>query len=108
MRTTYSNFTIVSELYCKSLEAFSVNDSFFKKKNVLNLFPLFSLPADGFSVKVVKGMLYNPLFGSWSWTGNTSINYALHAIKLSMQEQQDLKEASTEHQQTEANIRTAS
>ncbi|XP_070788935.1 ubiquinone biosynthesis O-methyltransferase, mitochondrial [Pituophis catenifer annectens] len=66
------------------------------------------LESNGFSVKVVKGMLYNPLFGSWSWTGNTSINYALHAIKSSMQEQLDLKEASTEHQQAEANIRTAS
>ncbi|XP_063167917.1 ubiquinone biosynthesis O-methyltransferase, mitochondrial [Candoia aspera] len=66
------------------------------------------LESNGFLVKVVKGMLYNPLFGSWSWIGSTSINYALHAIKASMQEQLDLKEASTEHQQAEANIRTAS
>uniref|UniRef100_A0A8C5RMU0 Ubiquinone biosynthesis O-methyltransferase, mitochondrial n=1 Tax=Laticauda laticaudata TaxID=8630 RepID=A0A8C5RMU0_LATLA len=66
------------------------------------------LESNGFSVKVVKGMLYNPLFGSWSWIGNTSINYALHAIKSSMQEHLDLKEASIEHQQAEANIRTAS
>ncbi|XP_058030888.1 ubiquinone biosynthesis O-methyltransferase, mitochondrial isoform X1 [Ahaetulla prasina] len=66
------------------------------------------LESNGFSVKVVKGMLYNPLFGSWSWTGNTSINYALHAIKSSMQEQLDLKEPSTENQQAEANFRTAS
>ncbi|XP_013907307.1 PREDICTED: ubiquinone biosynthesis O-methyltransferase, mitochondrial [Thamnophis sirtalis] len=66
------------------------------------------LESNGFSVKMVKGMLYNPLFGSWSWTENTSINYALHAIKSSTQEQLDLKEASTEHQQAEANIRTAS
>ncbi|XP_026522379.1 ubiquinone biosynthesis O-methyltransferase, mitochondrial [Notechis scutatus] len=66
------------------------------------------LESNGFSVKVVKGMLYNPLFGSWSWIGNTSINYALHAIKSSLQEQLDLKEASIEHQQAEANIGTAS
>ncbi|KAM6460717.1 ubiquinone biosynthesis O-methyltransferase, mitochondrial [Liasis olivaceus] len=65
------------------------------------------LESNGFSVKAVKGMFYNPLFGSWSWIGSTSINYALHAMKASMQEQLDLKEASTEHQQAEANFRTA-
>ena len=27
-------------------------------------------------------MLYNPLSGAWSWTESTSINYALHAVKL--------------------------
>lgn len=47
----------------------------------------FSPLADGFLVKTVKGMLYNPLFGSWSWTRSTSINYALHAVKSCAQEQ---------------------
>lgn len=59
---------------------------------VISLLPL----ADGFSVKTVKGMLYNPLFRTWSWTGNTSINYALHAVKCSVQEQSDSREAPLE------------
>ncbi|XP_066466222.1 ubiquinone biosynthesis O-methyltransferase, mitochondrial [Tiliqua scincoides] len=54
------------------------------------------LESNGFSVKTVKGMLYNPLFRSWSWTGNTSINYALHAVKSSVQGQSNPKEASLE------------
>ncbi|NWI71075.1 COQ3 protein, partial [Todus mexicanus] len=39
------------------------------------------LESNGFSVKAVNGMLYNPLSGSWSWTESTSVNYALHAVK---------------------------
>lgn len=27
-------------------------------------------------------MLYNPVSGAWSWTNNTAINYALHAVKV--------------------------
>ncbi|KAH0622167.1 hypothetical protein JD844_024236 [Phrynosoma platyrhinos] len=69
------------------------------------------LESNGFSVMTVKGMLYNPLFGSWSWTGNTSINYALHAVKSSTQECLDPKETfqevGKEQPQTEASIRTA-
>ncbi|XP_060609063.2 ubiquinone biosynthesis O-methyltransferase, mitochondrial [Anolis sagrei] len=69
------------------------------------------LESNGFSVKTVRGMLYNPLFGSWSWIENTSINYALHAVKSSMQEHLDPHEASQdvekEEPQTEATIRTA-
>ncbi|XP_053143666.1 ubiquinone biosynthesis O-methyltransferase, mitochondrial isoform X3 [Hemicordylus capensis] len=51
------------------------------------------LESNGFLVKTVKGMLYNPLFRSWNWTGNTSINYALHAVKSSVQEELEPKEA---------------
>lgn len=40
---------------------------------------------DGFSVKTVNGILYNPLTGSWSWIESTSINYALHAVKSGSQ-----------------------
>lgn len=41
------------------------------------------LESNGFSVQSVKGMLYNPVTGAWSWTSSTAINYALHAVKLS-------------------------
>ncbi|XP_024241948.1 ubiquinone biosynthesis O-methyltransferase, mitochondrial isoform X2 [Oncorhynchus tshawytscha] len=40
------------------------------------------LESNGFHVESIRGMLYNPLSGSWSWTESTSINYALHAVKL--------------------------
>ncbi|XP_063340716.1 ubiquinone biosynthesis O-methyltransferase, mitochondrial [Pelmatolapia mariae] len=43
------------------------------------------LESHGFSVQSVKGMLYNPLSGAWSWTDSTAINYALHAVKLRKQ-----------------------
>ncbi|XP_037988565.1 ubiquinone biosynthesis O-methyltransferase, mitochondrial isoform X2 [Motacilla alba alba] len=39
------------------------------------------LESNGFSVKSMKGMLYNPLSGSWSWVESTSLNYAVHAVK---------------------------
>ncbi|XP_054897899.1 ubiquinone biosynthesis O-methyltransferase, mitochondrial [Poeciliopsis prolifica] len=39
------------------------------------------LESNGFLVQSVQGMLYNPLSGAWSWTNNTEINYALHAVK---------------------------
>ncbi|CAL1610573.1 unnamed protein product [Knipowitschia caucasica] len=40
------------------------------------------LESNGFSVQSVKGMLYNPITGAWSWTDSTAINYGLHAVKL--------------------------
>ncbi|XP_053919523.1 ubiquinone biosynthesis O-methyltransferase, mitochondrial isoform X2 [Cuculus canorus] len=45
------------------------------------------LESNGFSVKTVNGMLYNPFSGSWSWMESTSINYAMHAVKSGAQEQ---------------------
>ncbi|KAL3983146.1 3-demethylubiquinone-9 3-O-methyltransferase [Acanthocheilonema viteae] len=33
------------------------------------------------SVRLLHGMIYNPLTNHWSWSRNTSINYALVAIK---------------------------
>ncbi|XP_062980929.1 ubiquinone biosynthesis O-methyltransferase, mitochondrial [Elgaria multicarinata webbii] len=70
------------------------------------------LESNGFLVKTVKGMLYNPLFRAWRWIGSTSINYALHAVKSSIQEQLDPKEASVEmgeeQLQSDTGIRTAS
>lgn len=41
------------------------------------------LQSHGFSVQSVRGMLYNPVTGSWCWSDNTDINYALHALKES-------------------------
>lgn len=35
----------------------------------------------GFYVEAIRGMMYNPLTGAWSWQQSTAINYALHAIK---------------------------
>uniref|UniRef100_A0A4W5MMR9 Ubiquinone biosynthesis O-methyltransferase, mitochondrial n=1 Tax=Hucho hucho TaxID=62062 RepID=A0A4W5MMR9_9TELE len=40
------------------------------------------LESNGFHVESIRGMLYNPLSGAWSWTESTRINYALHAVKL--------------------------
>lgn len=49
-------------------------------KNILCFIWLLSF-LDGFSVKTVSGMLYNPLSGSWSWMESTGLNYAMHAVK---------------------------
>ncbi|KAK2514753.1 ubiquinone biosynthesis O-methyltransferase, mitochondrial isoform X2 [Columba livia] len=54
------------------------------------------LESNGFSVKTVKGMLYNPLLGSWSWMESTDINYALHAVKSGAQEQPSPTDALSE------------
>uniref|UniRef100_A0A8C4RQY9 Ubiquinone biosynthesis O-methyltransferase, mitochondrial n=1 Tax=Erpetoichthys calabaricus TaxID=27687 RepID=A0A8C4RQY9_ERPCA len=39
------------------------------------------MESNGFSVKSIKGMLYNPISGLWSWIDSTAINYAIHAVK---------------------------
>jgi len=36
---------------------------------------------DGFSTRLVHGMTLNPFTLNWSWISNTSVNYALHAVK---------------------------
>ncbi|XP_050403439.1 ubiquinone biosynthesis O-methyltransferase, mitochondrial [Patella vulgata] len=38
------------------------------------------LDQNGFSTRLVHGMMYNPITKRWSWTENTSINYAIHAV----------------------------
>lgn len=53
------------------------------------------LESNGFSVQSVRGMLYNPLSGAWSWTNSTAINYALHAIKVRDDPQPDQPEESS-------------
>ncbi|XP_075718306.1 ubiquinone biosynthesis O-methyltransferase, mitochondrial [Rhinoderma darwinii] len=45
------------------------------------------LESNGFVVDMLKGMLYNPLMGSWHWFDDTSINYAIHAVKMVAKEQ---------------------
>uniref|UniRef100_A0A0R3RLB5 Ubiquinone biosynthesis O-methyltransferase, mitochondrial n=1 Tax=Elaeophora elaphi TaxID=1147741 RepID=A0A0R3RLB5_9BILA len=39
------------------------------------------LEENGCDVRLLHGMIYNPLTNHWSWSRNTSINYALVAIK---------------------------
>ena len=36
---------------------------------------------DGFSTRLIHGMTLNPVTLNWSWISNTSVNYALHAVK---------------------------
>lgn len=55
------------------------------------------LESNGFVVQSVKGMLYNPVTGAWSWTNSTAINYALHAVKVSEQPPVDQAEESGSH-----------
>ncbi|XP_050393381.1 ubiquinone biosynthesis O-methyltransferase, mitochondrial [Patella vulgata] len=38
------------------------------------------LDQNGFSTRLVHGMMFNPITKRWSWTENTSINYAMHAV----------------------------
>ena len=51
--------------------------------------------SDDFSIVSVNGMLLNPLTLRWSWFPDTSINYALHAVKNTIQ--------NTEHTESEEN-----
>jgi len=39
------------------------------------------LERNHFSTRLVHGMWYNPLSKHWSWAKDTSINYAIHAVK---------------------------
>ena len=36
---------------------------------------------DGCTTRLIHGMTLNPLTLNWSWISNTSVNYALHAVK---------------------------
>ncbi|XP_055115551.1 ubiquinone biosynthesis O-methyltransferase, mitochondrial isoform X4 [Symphalangus syndactylus] len=44
------------------------------------------LESNGLSVQTVVGMLYNPFSGYWHWSENTSLHYAVHAVKSRVQE----------------------
>ncbi|PVD28163.1 hypothetical protein C0Q70_10748 [Pomacea canaliculata] len=43
----------------------------------------FLLSKNKFSTRLLHGMMYNPLTKRWSWVNDTSINYAIHAVKSS-------------------------
>ncbi|XP_056422142.1 ubiquinone biosynthesis O-methyltransferase, mitochondrial isoform X2 [Hyla sarda] len=60
------------------------------------------LESNGFVVDMLRGMLYNPLMGSWRWLDDTSINYAIHAVKMVAQEQSTDLEFEKEHDQPKA------
>jgi len=36
---------------------------------------------DGFSTRLIHGMTLNPLTSNWLWISDSSVNYALHAVK---------------------------
>lgn len=40
----------------------------------------------GFETRLLHGMSYNIVCNKWHWTSNTSINYALHAVKYGADE----------------------
>ncbi|CAL1540292.1 unnamed protein product [Lymnaea stagnalis] len=48
------------------------------------------LDKNNFATRLIHGMWYNPLSKRWSWTKDTSINYALHAVKPSTGEEGDV------------------
>ncbi|KAM4040302.1 ubiquinone biosynthesis O-methyltransferase, mitochondrial [Anomaloglossus baeobatrachus] len=57
------------------------------------------LESNGFVVDMLRGMLYNPFWGSWRWIDDTSVNYAIHAVKMVAQEQStDMEYEKEEHQ----------
>ncbi|XP_061111851.1 ubiquinone biosynthesis O-methyltransferase, mitochondrial isoform X2 [Conger conger] len=54
------------------------------------------LESSGFFVESVRGMLLNPVTGSWSWIESTAINYALHAVKQREEPQPDYAQSAAE------------
>ncbi|XP_060676745.1 ubiquinone biosynthesis O-methyltransferase, mitochondrial isoform X2 [Hemiscyllium ocellatum] len=67
------------------------------------------LISSGFTVETINGMLYNPLFDSWSWIINTSVNYALHAVKKKIEEKSDFMSEGSDRKdngcdQSESNV----
>lgn len=42
---------------------------------------MFLIENSGCSIRLLHGMKYQPLSKKWCWTSDTSINYALHAVK---------------------------
>ncbi|XP_051575620.1 ubiquinone biosynthesis O-methyltransferase, mitochondrial-like isoform X2 [Myxocyprinus asiaticus] len=55
------------------------------------------LESSGFYVEAIRGMMYNPLTGVWSWQKSTAINYALHAIKRKEEPQPEQTWAESEN-----------
>ncbi|XP_061676693.1 ubiquinone biosynthesis O-methyltransferase, mitochondrial isoform X2 [Syngnathoides biaculeatus] len=55
------------------------------------------LESNGFSVKSVQGLMYNPASGAWTWINSDAINYALHAVKLAEEPQSDPQMGKPDH-----------
>ncbi|XP_056114493.1 ubiquinone biosynthesis O-methyltransferase, mitochondrial [Rhinichthys klamathensis goyatoka] len=55
------------------------------------------LESFGFYMEAIRGMMYNPLTGAWSWQQSTAINYALHAVKPKEEPQPDRVWAESEN-----------
>ncbi|XP_052434212.1 ubiquinone biosynthesis O-methyltransferase, mitochondrial-like [Carassius gibelio] len=55
------------------------------------------LESFGFYVEAIRGMIYNPLTGAWSWQKSMAINYALHAIIRKEEPQPDVVWAESEN-----------
>ncbi|XP_059886187.1 ubiquinone biosynthesis O-methyltransferase, mitochondrial isoform X1 [Delphinus delphis] len=65
------------------------------------------LESNGLSVQTVAGMLYNPFSGYWHWSKNTSLNYAAHAVKSSIQEHPAPAEFALKEETEEVRIETS-
>ncbi|XP_058939673.1 ubiquinone biosynthesis O-methyltransferase, mitochondrial isoform X8 [Kogia breviceps] len=65
------------------------------------------LESNGLSVQTVAGMLYNPFSGYWHWSENTSLNYAAHALKSSMQEHPSSAEFALKEETEDLRIETS-
>ncbi|GFS14274.1 ubiquinone biosynthesis O-methyltransferase, mitochondrial [Elysia marginata] len=52
--------------------------------------------------RLLHGMFYNPLTKRWSWTKDTSINYAIHAIKAESSDQQNVWTTTAEQRKQES------
>jgi len=83
-------FTTINKTYLAWLLAIIVAE------NVLNIVPkgthsydklvppeelMHLLKKAGCDIKLIHGMLYNPIMNKWSWMSDTSISYAVHAIR---------------------------
>jgi len=51
-------------------------DKFITPQTLRELFNVY-----GCQTKLVHGMMYNPLTNNWSWSPDSSVNYAIHAVK---------------------------
>ncbi|XP_063054368.1 ubiquinone biosynthesis O-methyltransferase, mitochondrial isoform X2 [Engraulis encrasicolus] len=58
------------------------------------------LESSGFQVESIRGMMFNPLSGFWSWTQSTPMNYALHATKRSEEPGRNRAESQEMEQET--------
>ena len=51
------------------------------------IFIMFSSALDGFTIRAIQGLSYNPFTRNWSKFRDTSVNYALVAQKEHMEEE---------------------